>query len=84
MEFFNMVSVVNDSCIKCRSCVDVCPVEAFHEGESQMVVNPDVCIDCGVCISECPQGAICNDADADQKWIDFNAEKAAEWPSAND
>ena len=64
-----MVSVVNDSCIKCKSCVDVCPVDAFHEGDSQVVVDPDVCIDCGVCISECPQGAICNDADAEQKWI---------------
>ena len=27
-----MVSVVNDNCIKCKSCADVCPVDAFHEG----------------------------------------------------
>ena len=48
-----MVSVVNDSCIKCKSCVEVCPVSAFREGDSQLVVDPDTCIDCGVCISEC-------------------------------
>ena len=28
-----MVSVVNDSCIKCKSCVEVCPVSAFREGD---------------------------------------------------
>lgn len=70
-----MVSVVNDSCIKCKSCVEVCPVSAFREGDSQLVVDPDTCIDCGVCISECPQEAISNDADADPKWVAFNAEK---------
>ena len=26
--------------------------------------------------------AISNDADADPKWVAFNAEKAAEWPEA--
>ena len=46
-----MVSVVNDACVKCKSCVDVCPVDAFHEGETQLVIDPDTCISCGVCIS---------------------------------
>ena len=36
-----MVSVVNDACVKCKSCVDVCPVDAFHEGETQLVIDPD-------------------------------------------
>ena len=49
-----------------------------------MVVDPDTCIDCGVCISECPQGAICNDAEADEKWVKFNAEQAKVCPNAND
>ena len=53
-----MVSVVNDACVKCKSCADVCPVDAFHECDTQLVVDPDTCIDCGVCISECPQEAI--------------------------
>lgn len=79
-----MVSVVNDSCIKCKSCADVCPVDAFREGPDQLVVDPDTCIDCGVCISECPQSAISNDADAEEKWIKFNAENAANWPNANE
>lgn len=76
-----MPSVVNDACIKCKSCVGVCPVDAFCEGDSQLVVNPDICIDCGVCISECPVEAIATDATADEKWTKFNAEKSKEWPA---
>ena len=72
-----MPSVVTDSCVMCKSCVEVCPVAAFHDAGSQVVVDPNTCIDCGVCISECPQGAIASDSDADEKWVKFNAEKAA-------
>ena len=79
-----MASVVNDSCIKCGTCASVCPVSAFHACDTQMVVDPDTCIDCGVCISECPVGAICNDSEADEKFIKFNAEQAKICPNAND
>ena len=77
-----MPSVVNDSCIKCGTCASVCPVSAFHACDTQMVVDPDTCIDCGVCISECPQGAIKSADEADAKWVEFNAQKAAECPAA--
>lgn len=79
-----MASVVNDKCTKCKSCVEVCPVACFHEGENMLVINPDDCIDCGVCIAECPKGAITTDDDADEKWVKFNAEKSQEWPNAED
>lgn len=79
-----MTSVVNDSCILCKTCVGVCPVDAFRLGDTQVVVDPDTCIDCGVCIPECPVEAIANDADADPKDTVFNAEKAKEWPNAAD
>lgn len=77
-----MASVVNDSCILCKTCVSVCPVGAFHEGEAMVVVDPDKCIDCGICIGECPQSAIKPADEADAKWVKFNAEKAKEWPEA--
>lgn len=77
-----MPSVVNDSCALCKSCVEVCPVDAFREGPNQVVVDPNVCIDCGVCISECPQEAISSSDEADEKWVRFNEEKATEWPEA--
>lgn len=75
-----MVSVVNDSCVKCKACVEVCPVEAFREGPDMLVIDPDVCIDCGVCISECPQEAISTEDDADEKWVKFNAIESKNWP----
>ena len=79
-----MASVVNDSCIKCKACTEVCPVDAFHECDTQLVVDPDTCIDCGACISECPQSAISNEDDAEEKWIAFNAAQAKVCPPANE
>lgn len=77
-----MTSVVNDNCVLCKSCVEVCPVDAFHLGEEMVVINPEECIDCGVCISECPEEAITTEDDAEEKWVKFNAEKSQEWPNA--
>lgn len=79
-----MVSVVNDSCVKCKSCAEVCPVEAFREAENMLVVDPDVCIDCGVCISECPQEAITSEDEADEKWIKYAQDNAKNLPNAID
>ena len=77
-----MTSVVNDKCVKCYACTEVCPVDAFREDENMLVCDPDTCIDCGICIPECPEAAIANDADADPKWTAYNAEKAPSLPVA--
>ena len=79
-----MVSVVNDSCIKCKTCTGVCPVDAFHESDSQLVIDPETCIACGVCISECPVGAISSEDEADAATVKFNADQAKVCPNAND
>lgn len=79
-----MVSVVNDACVKCKTCAEVCPVDAFHEAENMLVVDPDTCIDCGVCISECPQEAITPEDEADEKWIKYAQENAKNLPNANE
>ena len=78
-----MPSVVNGNCKFCKSCVEVCPVDAFKEGDNRVVVDPDICIDCGACIAECPEAAISSSDEAEEKWIQFNAEKAKEWPVAD-
>lgn len=80
-----MTYVVTENCIRCKytDCVDVCPVDCFHEGERFLVIDPAVCIDCGVCVPECPVEAI---VDADKLRLDqmqfltINAEHAAVWP----
>ncbi len=80
-----MTYVVTENCIRCKftDCVDVCPVEAFHEGPNFLVINPDECIDCDVCVPECPVEAIFaeDDVPEDQlQFVEINAELALKWP----
>lgn len=80
-----MTFVVLNNCIKCKytDCVDVCPVEAFHEGPNMLVINPDECIDCGVCVPECPVDAIKADEDLEiheEQFLKINIEMSEEWP----
>ncbi len=84
-----MTHIVTESCIKCKytDCVDVCPVDCFHEGPNMLVIDPDECIDCAVCIPECPVNAIYAEEDvpADQKeWLALNAELTKVWPVLTD
>ncbi|HBR97803.1 MAG TPA: ferredoxin, partial [Gammaproteobacteria bacterium] len=54
-----MAFVVLDNCILCKytDCVEVCPVDCFHEGPNFLVIDPDECIDCALCEPECPAEA---------------------------
>ncbi|SMF95322.1 ferredoxin [Methylomagnum ishizawai] len=81
-----MSFVVTENCIKCKytDCVDVCPVDCFHEGPNFLVIDPDECIDCTLCEPECPANAIYSEDEvpADQKdFIKLNADLAKVWPS---
>ena len=80
-----MTFVVTESCIKCKytDCVEVCPVDCFHEDELMLVIDPDECIDCAACIPTCPVDAIFWDEEVPEKWNDYiklNADKARELP----
>ena len=81
-----MTYVVTEACVKCKytDCVDVCPVDCFHEGPNFLVIDPDECIDCTLCVAECPVEAIYDEDDvpADQQaFIAINAELARKWPT---
>ncbi len=79
-----MTYVVTDACIRCKymDCVEVCPVDCFHEGENMLVINPNICIDCGVCELECPAEAIVSGTTPDvEKWVALNQKYSALWPS---
>ena len=83
-----MPFIVTESCIKCKytDCVEVCPVDCFHEGPNMLVIDPDECIDCTLCEPECPVEAIMSDEDVDesiQHFIELNAELSREWPVIN-
>jgi len=80
-----MTYVVTENCILCKytDCVDVCPVDCFHEGPNFLVIDPDECIDCTLCEPECPAEAIFAEDDVppgQEEFIELNAELAKEWP----
>jgi len=83
-----MTFVVTDACIKCKytDCVEVCPVDCFHEGPNMLVIDPDECIDCTLCEPECPVEAIVSEDDIPEDQRQFsalNAELAKVWPVLN-
>jgi ferredoxin len=80
-----MTYVVTENCIKCKftDCVDVCPVDCFHEGPNFLVIDPEECIDCTLCVPECPAEAIFAEDDvpeAQRRFIALNAELSQTWP----
>ena len=84
-----MTFVVTENCIKCKytDCVEVCPVDCFHEGPNMLVIDPDECIDCTLCEPECPAEAIKSEddlADNEQVFLQLNADLAKDWPVINE
>jgi ferredoxin len=84
-----MTFIVTESCIKCKytDCVEVCPVDCFHEGPNMLVIDPDECIDCTLCEPECPVEAIMSEDDvteSQKEFIELNAELAKLWPVINE
>jgi ferredoxin len=80
-----MSYVVTDNCIKCKytDCVEVCPVDCFHEGPNFLVIDPEECIDCTLCEPECPAEAIYSEDDLPahmEQFLQLNAELAQQWP----
>lgn len=77
-----MTYVVTDACVKCKytTCVEVCPVDCFQEGEHMLIINPEECIDCGVCEPECPIDAIKPEAEELLIWLERAKLLAQKWP----
>ena len=80
-----MTYVVVENCIKCKytDCVEVCPVDCFHEGANFLVIDPEECIDCSLCVPECPVNAIVYEDELkedEKKFFDLNRELSQSWP----
>jgi ferredoxin len=77
--------VVTENCIKCKymDCVEVCPVDCFHEGPNMLVIDPEECIDCTLCEPECPVDAIYADdemPEGQEPFLQLNEELSQDWP----
>lgn len=80
-----MAYVVTEICIGCKhtSCVPVCPVDCFREGENFLVIDPDECVDCGLCEIECPVEAIVSECELTPENLhcaQLNADLSRVWP----
>ena len=80
-----MTFVVTEACIKCKytDCVEVCPVDCFHEGPNMLVIDPEECIDCTLCEPECPAEAIFSEEEVpkgQESFVKLNAELSRQWP----
>ena len=76
-----MPHVVTSACVdhKYQDCVAVCPVDAFRETHTYLIIDPHKCIDCGACAPECPVDAIFSDMDIpeiEEEWININANES--------
>ncbi len=80
-----MAFVVTENCIRCKyqDCVEVCPVDCFHEGPDMLVIDPNECIDCSLCEPECPANAILSADDVpaeQQQFVALNRQLSRRWP----
>ena len=69
-----MTFVVTENCIKCKytDCVDVCPVDCFHEGPNFLVIDPDECIEAIFSEDDLP--------DEQMEFLQINEELSRVWP----
>ncbi len=82
-----MTHVVTSACVghKYQDCVAVCPVDAFKELDTYLVIDRDECIDCAACVSECPVEAIFADfdlPDEHEEWLERNEMESVDAPLA--
>ena len=80
-----MTYVVTEQCVRCKytDCVEVCPVDCFHEGPNMLVINPEECIDCALCVPECPVDAIFYSDDVpegQENYMEINERLSKKWP----
>ncbi len=54
-----MISINNDTCIRCVKCQRVCPafIPVIEQDAVPSLRHPEVCIGCGHCVDVCPTGA---------------------------
>lgn len=49
----NFIVEMNDNCINCKRCMDVCPVACFTLNDKEVILDSETCLGCGVCERVC-------------------------------
>lgn len=50
----NFIATINDNCVSCKRCIDVCPVGCFKVDENgKVILDSTLCLGCGVCERVC-------------------------------
>jgi Pyruvate/2-oxoacid:ferredoxin oxidoreductase delta subunit/DNA-binding HxlR family transcriptional regulator len=53
-----IAKVHEESCVGCRTCTDLCPIEAPSLVNEIAKIDDTKCMGCGVCAQQCPEHAI--------------------------
>ncbi len=53
----SLPSLIEEKCIKCNICVNVCPYFAISM-KDKITFDPNKCFECGLCVVKCPTDAI--------------------------
>lgn len=56
--FYHALKVVEEVCIGCTHCMNVCPTSAIRVKNGIADINKNACVDCGECLKSCPVNAI--------------------------
>lgn len=49
---------IDNSCLMCRHCIDVCSSHAVYFNGYRAAIDPEKCVGCGLCAKGCFEGAI--------------------------
>ncbi|MGD1822448.1 MAG: DUF362 domain-containing protein [Pleomorphochaeta sp.] len=49
---------LEEPCIKCKKCIDICPANALSLSNNKITINENKCIKCYCCHEVCPANAI--------------------------
>ncbi|MDE5418913.1 4Fe-4S binding protein [Labilibaculum sp. DW002] len=66
LPFYHALKVVENVCIGCTHCMNVCPTKAIRVKSGIADIDKYACVDCGECLKACPVNAIIVEQD------DFN------------
>lgn len=58
VHFYHALKVVEEVCIGCTHCMNVCPTSAIRVKNGTADINKNACVDCGECLNSCPVNAI--------------------------